>query len=213
MALKEEKVYVTSGKKKTSVRRETSAVSCVRVTNRAPKPTPKAAPPSEPSLTRGRSASRKRSVRGRSQTGRILRQPCRYYLKGTCTRSPCEYWHIKLNRDVKQGTSACSRTIRLKNNQIKSQKRAITLKRRESDDKNAVAIVTVPQGCVSQDSESFLSQRGNSPGETRCKNNWDRFEEYDSPSLRYVKQVSEKIKDHRLDKYKSKILIREVPTP
>ena len=37
--------------------------------------------------------SRKRSVRGRSQTGRILRQPCRYYLKGTCSRSPCEYWH------------------------------------------------------------------------------------------------------------------------
>ena len=49
--------------------------------DRAPKPTPKAAPPSEPSMTRSRSASRKKSVRGRSQTGRILRQPCRYYLK------------------------------------------------------------------------------------------------------------------------------------
>ena len=58
----------------------------------APKPTPKAAPPSEPSVTRGRSTSRNRSARGRSQTGRILRQPCRYYLKGTCTRSPCEHW-------------------------------------------------------------------------------------------------------------------------
>ena len=59
----------------------------------ATKPTPKSAPPSEPPMTRGRSASRKRSVRGRSQTGKILRQPCRYYLKGTGTRSPCEYWH------------------------------------------------------------------------------------------------------------------------
>ena len=61
--------------------------------DRAPKPTPKAVPPSEPSMTRGRSASRKRSVRGRSQTGRILRQPCRYFLKSTCTRSPCECMH------------------------------------------------------------------------------------------------------------------------
>ena len=51
----------------------------------APKTTPRAAPPSEPSMTRGRSVSRKRSVIGRSQTGRILRQPCRYYLKSTCT--------------------------------------------------------------------------------------------------------------------------------
>ena len=23
----------------------------------------------------------------------ILRQPCRYYLKGTCTRTSCSYWH------------------------------------------------------------------------------------------------------------------------
>ena len=61
--------------------------------DREQKPTPKAATPSEPSMTRGRSASRKRSVRGRSQTGRFLRQPCKYYLKGFCTRSLCEYWH------------------------------------------------------------------------------------------------------------------------
>ena len=61
--------------------------------DRAPKPTPKAAPPSEPSMTRGRSVSRKRSVRDRSQTGRILRQPCRCCLKGTCPRPPWEYWH------------------------------------------------------------------------------------------------------------------------
>ena len=53
--------------------------------------------------------SRKRSIQGRSDPGIILRQPCRYYLKGTCTSSPCEYWHppecqlYKLNRDAKQG--------------------------------------------------------------------------------------------------------------
>ena len=61
--------------------------------DRAPKPTPN--PPYLLSHQRHEEEahSRKRSVRGRSQTGTILRQPCRYYLKGTCSRSPCEYWH------------------------------------------------------------------------------------------------------------------------
>ena len=54
--------------------------------------TPKAAPPSEPSMTRGRSPSRKRSARGRSQTGRILREPYRYHLKGISTKLLCECW-------------------------------------------------------------------------------------------------------------------------
>ena len=118
-------------------------------------------PPSEASMTRGRSASRKRSVRGRSQTGWMLRQPCRYYLKGTCTRSLCEYWHppecqilAKLNRDAKQVTSVSVpelqgwRTTKWKAEEELS-------KRKKNDDKGAVAVVkTVPQwGCVSQDSE------------------------------------------------------------
>ena len=63
--------------KKASVRKETDAVS---------------ATPSEPALSRGRGVSRKR-IRGKSNHGSILRQPCRYYLKGTCTRTSCEYWH------------------------------------------------------------------------------------------------------------------------
>ena len=37
--------------------------------------------------------SKKRSVRGKGNHGSTLRQPCRYYLKGTCTRTNCEYWH------------------------------------------------------------------------------------------------------------------------
>ena len=37
-------------------------------------------------------------------------------------------------------------------------------------------------------------------GETRCKKFWYQFDEYDSHSLRHVKQVSGKIKDHRLEK-------------
>ena len=59
------------------------------------KPTLKAEPPSEPqsSKTRGRSVSRKRNARGRSQSEKINRPPCKYLLKGTCTKSPCRYWH------------------------------------------------------------------------------------------------------------------------
>ena len=58
------------------------------------KPTPKTAPPSEPPTpkTRGRSASRKKK-RQRSQSGKFIRQPCKYIWKGTRTESPCEFWH------------------------------------------------------------------------------------------------------------------------
>ena len=48
---------------------------------------------SEPTVSRGRSVSRKRSIRSKSNHGSILRQPCRYHLRGTCTRTSCEYWH------------------------------------------------------------------------------------------------------------------------
>ena len=70
---------------------------------------------------------------------------------------------IKRNRDVKQEISVCSRIIGLTNNQTKSRKRAtIPQKRREGDDKNAVAVVkdVSQMGCVSQDSELLDSQRG-----------------------------------------------------
>ena len=106
-------------------------------------------------MTRDRSTSRKRSARSRSQTGRILQQPCRYCLKITCTRSPCEYWHppecqfYKLNGDAKQEKSG-SRTTMLKNNQVKKQRKSS--ENGTSDDKGAVPLVkTVPQlGCLAR---------------------------------------------------------------
>ena len=61
--------------------------------DREQKPEHIAATLSEPTISRGRSLSRKRSIRGKSNHGSILRQPCRYCLKGTCARTPCEYWH------------------------------------------------------------------------------------------------------------------------
>ena len=59
--------------------------------DRAEKSTSKVVTSSESSMTRERSTSRKRSVRDRSETDRILRQSCSYKLKDSCTRSPCEY--------------------------------------------------------------------------------------------------------------------------
>ena len=52
------------------------------------------------------------------------------------------------------------------NNQTKKPKKGYySPKRRESDDKNVVAIVKIPPqlGCVSQDSEALVSQRGKQP--------------------------------------------------
>ena len=40
-----------------------------------------------------RSASRTRSPRGKSPSGRMSRWPCKDYIKGTCTNSFCEKWH------------------------------------------------------------------------------------------------------------------------
>ena len=57
------------------------------------KPTPKTAHPFEPPTPGGRSASRTGSFRGRSQSGKSNRQPCKNFLKGTCTKLPCDYWH------------------------------------------------------------------------------------------------------------------------
>ena len=40
-----------------------------------------------------RNASRTRSPRGKSLSGRMFRLPCKDYLKGTCTNSFCDKWH------------------------------------------------------------------------------------------------------------------------
>ena len=89
VALEEEKVYVTSGKKKASVRKESSAISGMRVTtvhqNRHQKPL-------HLNDMRWKYVEKKKRQRQKSDwqssstTVQIL-------LKGTCTRSPCEYWH------------------------------------------------------------------------------------------------------------------------
>ena len=79
-------------------------------------------------MTRGRSTSRRRSARGRSETGRILRQPCRCFLKGSCTISRCEYWHPPWCQFSKNWMGLQSRSVpalqMLKNNQVRSRKKS-----------------------------------------------------------------------------------------
>ena len=146
-----------------------SAVSGMRVTVMHKKPTPKAVTPSEPSMTRGRSVSRKRSIRGISNPDVTLRHACRSYLKGICTISPCEYWHPPecqfyiTESDCKAGDKCLFPHHKVDEQTNKKPKNCYhSPEGRESDDKNAVAIVKiVPQWCcVSQDSEALVSQRG-----------------------------------------------------
>ena len=175
--------------------------------DRAQKPEHTAAPPSEPSMTRGRSVSEKRSIRGKSNHGSTLRQPCRYYLKSTCTRTSCEYWHppecqfYKNETGCKAGDKCLFPHYEVDEQPIKKTKKSYIPKRRESDDKNAVAIVkSVSQlGCVSQDSYALVSQGRKSRGSPMQKV-LNQFKGYDSLSLRYVKRVSGKRKDHRWEK-------------
>ena len=150
MALKEEEVLFTSGKKKSQCSKRDQCSFRHESDDRAPKPTPKAASPSEPSMTRGRSDSRKRSVRGRCQTGRILRQPCRYYLKGTCTRSPCEYWQppecqcYKSESGCKAGDKCLFPHFKVEEQSSEKPKKSFIFKHGKSDDKGAI-VRTVPQ--------------------------------------------------------------------
>ena len=78
---------VGNGSPTGSVLEETIAVS---VTNQMTQPNPS---PSSFMRQNERNASRTRSPRGKSPSGRMSRWPCKDYLKGTCTNSFCEKWH------------------------------------------------------------------------------------------------------------------------
>ena len=80
-----------------------------------------------------RNASRTRSPRGKSPSGRMSRWPCKDYLKGTCTNSFCEESGTLQNacstrpRAVADlGKSARMHIVRLMNNLLKGPKRMMT---------------------------------------------------------------------------------------
>ena len=121
----------------------------------------------------------------------------------------------KLKRDAKPVISVCSRIIRFMNNQTKNQRKAINPTKEEKATTRMLWLLQklYHHSVASRKTRKhwFLKEE-NSPGETRCETSWDQFEKYDSLRPRYVKQVFGKRKDHRLEKYKSKFLISEVPT-
>ena len=159
--------------------------------------------------------STKSGIKGKSNPGIILRQPCGNYLKGTCTRSPCECWHAPECQFYKNelGCNAGDRCL-FPHHKVDEQPNKMPKKSDHSPKKEEKATTRMQwllrdlylRWIVSRKTRSYwILKEANKPGETRCKKSWDRFEEYDSLSLRYVKQVSRKGKDHRLKKYKSKI--------
>ena len=86
-----------------------------------------------------RKASRTRSPRGKSPSGRMSRWPCKDYLKGTCNNSFCEKWHPPecLFYKTKSGCrfgEKCSYAHR----QVDEQP---TKRSKKNDDKSAVAML------------------------------------------------------------------------
>ena len=134
--------------------------------DRAQKPEHNAATLSEPQFlkTRGRSVSRKRNARGRNQSEKFNRPPCKDFLKGTCTKSPCEYWHppechlCKTKTGCKFGAECSFLNWKVEEQPNKKPKK--------DEGKSAVAVVkSVRQlSCVSQDTEppdsTTISRKG-----------------------------------------------------
>ena len=131
--------------------------------------------PSPRSSTRQneQNASRTRSPRGRSPSGRMSRLPCKDYLKGTCTNPFCEKWHppeclsYKSESGCRLGEK-CSYAHR----QVDEQPSKRTKK---SGDKSAVAMLKITRqlGCVFQDMEppnssSILRKSSNIRKTIRC---------------------------------------------
>ena len=83
---------VGNGSSTGSVPGETIAVSATILTS-VEKMTQSKASPGSFVRQNERNASRTRSPRGKSPSGRMSRWPCKDYLKGTCNNSFCEKWH------------------------------------------------------------------------------------------------------------------------
>ena len=96
----------------------------------------------------GRNASRTRSPRGRSQSGRMSRWPCKDYLKRTCTNSFCGKWHpsaclFNKSKSVCKFGEKCSYAHR----QVEEQP---SKRSKKNGDSSAVAMLKITRqlGCV-----------------------------------------------------------------
>ena len=167
MAL-EEKVFVTSGKKKASVRNETDAVSVTRPKimrqnqNTLP-PRLLSHPCHEVEVCRGKEVSE-----AKGNHGSFLRQPCRYFLKVPARDRLVNIGIRPSAKSIKNGTGCKAGDkclfahCKVDEQPNKKPQKNDFPKRRDVDDKKAVAFVkSAPQlGCVSQDLDALVSQRG-----------------------------------------------------
>ena len=120
-----------------------------------------------------KNASRTRSPRGKSPSGRMSRLPCKDYLKGTCNNSFCEKWHPPecLFYKTKSGCrfgDKCSYAHRQVDEQPSD-------KSKKNGDQSAVAMLKITRhlGCVFQDMEppkssSILRKSSNILKPIRC---------------------------------------------
>ena len=112
-----------------------------------------------------RKASRTRSPRGRSPSGRMSRWPCKDYVKGTCNNSFCERWHPPecLFYKTKSGCrfgEQCSYAHR----QVDEQP---TKRSKKNDDKSAVAMLNKGDWHESEPVVNYGHDRSGQPGKKR----------------------------------------------
>ena len=143
---------VGNGKLTGSVRKETIAVSVTMLISvqKMTEPNPS---PNSCMQQNEKKASKTRSPRGRSPSGRMARLPCKDYLEGTCTNPFCEKWHLpeclfyKSENGCRLGEK-CSYAHR----QVDEQP---SKRYKKNGDGSAVAMLKITRqlGCVFQDME------------------------------------------------------------
>ena len=154
-----------------------------------------------------KNASRTRSPRGKSPSGRMSRWPCKDYLKGICTTPFCEKWHPPECLFYKSENGCifgekCSYAHR----QVDEQPGK---KSEKNGDKSVVAMLKITRqlDCVSQDMEPPKSW---SCG--RAQTYWSQSDVFDSLKPCYVTLTFE-TKIHRLEWFAQLILISATPMP
>ena len=148
---KGDKEFANNGKQKGSVREETSVVSGttkISVQNRHQKPLH---PLSH--QHKGRTASRKKNLRGQSPSGKFARQPCKDFLKGTRTKLRCDCKQ-PLKCQFYKSESGCKfgNKCSFPHKKVEVQPHK---KPKKGGDKNTVAMVKDARqlGCAFQDTE------------------------------------------------------------
>ena len=111
-----------------------------------------------------------------------------------------------MNRDAKQGTSLCSRTARLKNNQVRSRKRAFKTEKATTRVLWLLRKLYLNWFCLARLRAVRTSEKERTIGETRGGKIWDqiRWVRFTQSTLR--RASIRKNKRPSLGKYKSKFV-------